>query len=190
MKCYRGYAVLLFVMFLSACTTPAGKDGMIVNAMKPMPWIFKQMPEHAPEEYKKGWKEGCESGLASMTNDYYKTFYTFKQDAGLIKNEIYYKAWKDTFNFCRHYAYGIVRESNTRMRTPDDPDQFSPYGQGIDNMTFGGGATGPKGVFGSKVGNSDFLDPKSGGLFEPSDGFLDMGQGIEQGPGRGLFGNW
>ncbi|MCD6034976.1 MAG: hypothetical protein K0R63_717 [Rickettsiales bacterium] len=176
-------AGLMALLTLSACVPdPKEPDSIIKKALRPMPWIFNQMPKTAPEEYQRGWKEGCESGMASMTNDYYKTFYTFKQSPELITNETYYKAWKDVYTFCRHYSYGIIREADVRMRTPDDPDQFSLEGQGIGNMFPGyGGGTSPKSVFGNNAGNSDFLSPKSDSTF-------DMNKDALIGTPDGLFG--
>lgn len=57
--------------------------------------------ESAPPEWKLGWQHGCESGLSAYGNNYYKTLYKFKQDVSMIKNEYYFKAWNDGFNFCR-----------------------------------------------------------------------------------------
>ena len=57
--------------------------------------------QSAPPEYKLGWQHGCESGLSAYGNNYYKSLYKFKQDLTMIKNEYYFKAWNDSFNFCR-----------------------------------------------------------------------------------------
>jgi len=102
------------------------------DALKPMPWIFKQMPENAPNNYKRGWKDGCESGLATMTNSLYRKFYSFRQDSGLRSNATYYKSWKDSFDFCRGYAYGTLRESNQRM-------SLQPHKNGILGTYIGTG---------------------------------------------------
>ena len=87
--------------------------------LRPLPWVFELVPKNAPPLYRKAWLQGCETGLASMSNDYYKTFYTFNQDTSLITNEIYYKTWKDTYTFCRHYVYAYLKDANLRLR-PDD----------------------------------------------------------------------
>lgn len=76
------------------------------------------MPHDGSPEYKQGWKDGCETGLSSMTNDYYRAFYQYRVDVNLVNNETYYRAWKDTFNYCRHYAYGTLKESDLRMKLP------------------------------------------------------------------------
>ncbi|MDA0781718.1 MAG: hypothetical protein PQ612_03075 [Rickettsiales bacterium] len=104
------------------------------DAIKPHSWLFKQMPQDAPNKYKHGWKDGCESGMSSMTSTTYKTFYSFKQDPILRKDPTYYKAWKDTFNFCRHYAYGTLRQADIRMNLPNERSQFLTTFMGTENI--------------------------------------------------------
>ena len=57
--------------------------------------------------------------MAAMTNDYYRTFYRFRTDPTQVRNPIYYKPWKDAYNYCRHYVYGPIRESNLRNVLPN-----------------------------------------------------------------------
>ena len=108
---YRLGAIVLGLLLLSGCDT-------MKTALRPMPWILDQYPKDAPEDYVAGWKDGCESGLASMTNDYYRAFYHFKSDTAQVKNSNYYIPWKDAYNYCRHYAYGPLREANLRQKLP------------------------------------------------------------------------
>ena len=65
-------------------------------------------PPNAPQEYKLGWEHGCKSGLAAYGNDFYKTFYKFTQDLKLIRNPVYYKAWSDSFHYCRAYVNRLL----------------------------------------------------------------------------------
>jgi len=131
------------------------------DAVKPMSWIFNQMPEDAPNAYKRAWKDGCESGLSSMTDTFYKTFYSFKQDAKLRENPTYYKTWIDIYTFCRHYAYGTIRQGDHRMNLPNAPSQFQQSFLGTEgilttgalNMSGPGGVLMPFANFGSFGGN-------------------------------------
>lgn len=117
MKCYTKIILcLLAICGLSGCITQKTPYWA-----KPMPWIFKQMPENSDTTFKKGWVDGCESGLASMTNSFFNKFYRFRQDAALRSDPTYYKVWKDTFTFCRHYAYGVIREGDMRRSLPNKP---------------------------------------------------------------------
>lgn len=109
----RTLTLLLLPLAINGCYS-------LPDSLKPMPWLFKQVPKDAPAEFKKGWYDGCESGLASMTNSFYRSSYRFQQDPALRKDPVYYKTWKDTYTFCRHYAYGTIRQSDTRMRLPNN----------------------------------------------------------------------
>lgn len=123
----RIIAILITVFLLSGCYSAP-------DPIKPMSWLFQQMPEDAPNKYKLGWKDGCESGLANMTSTTYKTFYSFKQNAELRRDPLYYKAWKDTYDFCRHYAYGTIRQADIRMKLPNEPSKFLTSFMGTENI--------------------------------------------------------
>lgn len=71
--------------------------------MRPRPSTLPKPPKDAPKEYQEGWNNGCESGLAVYGNDFYKTFYGYKVDVGMLKNKTYYKAWNDAFHYCRAF---------------------------------------------------------------------------------------
>ncbi|MCE3232041.1 MAG: hypothetical protein K0R98_298 [Rickettsiaceae bacterium] len=130
--------------------------------LKPASWLFKQMPDDAPNKYKRGWKDGCETGLSSMTSTTYKTFYSFKQDPKLREDPTYYRTWKDTYDFCRHYIYGTIRQSDIRMRLPNQTSEFhetflgtrSIFDEGLLNMWGPGGTVlMPFSNFGTLAGN-------------------------------------
>lgn len=112
------WVVFLVSILLSSCHAAP-------DSIKPL-WrqVAPQMPQNATENYKRGWKDGCRSGLGNMTNSWYRTFHRWTQDPVLIKDPTYYKAWKDTYTFCRHYAYGIMRQSNTRSRNQNAIQSF------------------------------------------------------------------
>lgn len=142
--------LLVIFMCFSLVACNAAKE-----TLKPAKWVYKQMPK-GPPEYMEGWQDGCESGMASMTNDFYKTFYTFKQNNDMIGNELYYKAWKDTFHFCRHYVYGMLRESGQRFKKPDEKSDYI-FDNGIGKTLGYGGM--PNSPFGKNIGDSPILFP-------------------------------
>jgi len=87
-----GYLHLVFLcLALNGC----------VAAVKPTYDMTVAYEESAPPEYKLGWQQGCASGISVYGNNYYKSMYKFQQDLSMIKNEYYFKAWNDSFNFCR-----------------------------------------------------------------------------------------
>ena len=108
-------------LFITAIIVLMGLTGCAAtkSALQPMSWVLEQYPKDAPPDYVEGWQHGCESGLAAMTNDFYRTFYKFKSDETQIKNPNYYKPWKDAYNYCRHYAYGPLREGGLRQKLPN-----------------------------------------------------------------------
>lgn len=119
--------LLIMLSFTSGCYNAP-------DAVKPMPWIFKMMPKDAPNNFKRGWMDGCETGLASMTNSFYKAFYTFKQTPKLRDDPVYYSVWKDTYNFCRHYVYGTLRQSNQRMNLPGRRSEWHETFMGAEGI--------------------------------------------------------
>ncbi len=90
------------------------------TTMKPMGFIFTHMPEGAPPMYQKAWRDGCSSGLAQMTNSFYRSFYPFRLDVSLVKDPTYYRTWQDARGYCTNYAYGYLVEGDHRMRIPQE----------------------------------------------------------------------
>jgi hypothetical protein len=63
------------------------------------------VPQEGTEMFKLGWSHGCETGLSTMVPSNYKTAYSFAQEPKFITNQEYYKAWKDSYTYCRHYSF-------------------------------------------------------------------------------------
>lgn len=187
MKRFLSLLVLLCIS-VSGCTYMKP----VTDIFRPAPWILELMPEGGDEVYNKAWQEGCETGLASMSNDYYKTFYKFRNTPSLVTNETYYKVWKDTFTFCRHYVYGHVRESLTRMRMPDAPWDGGVV-EGVQNTV---GFTGSlDSILGRRIHEESVISgPNSGVIFHQwHDKFFTPPSSANGGflgnPGAGWFGD-
>lgn len=156
--------MLIAIFTLSGCYNAP-------ESVKPGSILFKQMPKDGPNDFKRGWRDGCESGLSSMTNTAFKTFYSFKQDPQLRKKPMYYKTWKDTYTFCRHYIYGTLRQGNQRMNLPNKPNSFLTsfmgaegiFEVGILNMWGPGAPIVPFNSFGG-VGGDKWLPMSIGGM--------------------------
>jgi hypothetical protein len=114
----------------------AGCSGMApMPELRPANRIFSHMPKDGSAEYNQGWQEGCESGMSGMTNSFYSSFYYFKQDRNMLKNEVYYKAWKDSYDYCKGYIYGIVKEADLRRSLPNKWNgDFTRDNKGILNL--------------------------------------------------------
>ena len=161
------------------------------DAVKPMSWLLDQVPKDAPEAYKQGWLDGCESGMSSMTNTAFKTFYSFKQNKQLRADPNYYKIWKDTYTFCRHYAYGTLRQANMRMRLPNEPNDFLTRFMGTNNIfesgllqLWGPGDTLKIFTNGGDVGGDLGSDLGMGGVLDFS------GDSVMNGKGSNPVMNW
>lgn len=74
---------------------------------------FDEDLEHASLEFKQGWKDGCEVGMASGSNTFYKMFYRQnKVDGYKIANSPDYKAaWGNAFWYC--YRYDSVKQKSS-----------------------------------------------------------------------------
>lgn len=70
-------------------------------------WIYDGPPDVPgvtyPPLYVKGWQDGCESGASASANHWYKFQHEFRQDWRLAQNRVYYKGWKDAFDYCQRY---------------------------------------------------------------------------------------
>lgn len=99
LKIFGAFCVIVAV---SSC------EHMYNQITKPRPWRMAETPEGTPE-FRKGWEDGCETGMGAYGNDTYKMIYTYKQDFTLIDNPEYYRAWKDAYTYCRWYTWNWVR---------------------------------------------------------------------------------
>lgn len=103
MKIDKYILIFAVVMMLSGCQ--AGPPWSS--------WIYDGPPEKEgveyPPLYVKGWQDGCESGTSSTATHWYKFHYSFRQDWKLAQNRVYYKGWKDAFDYCQRYIYQYYR---------------------------------------------------------------------------------
>ena len=93
------------------CIVATGCRGQIFSAdnpLAPKPFRLGGPPKDSHPDYLKGWEDGCNTGLSTMVPGYYKSFYAFQQDAYKVNNPVYYKAWKDSYTYCRQYAFRYV----------------------------------------------------------------------------------
>lgn len=75
-------------------------------------WMEKGPPpgrDYSPL-YVEGWKHGCHTGISSSANQWYKMHYGFQQDPILAQDPIYYKGWKDSYDYCSRYIHQRNRQ--------------------------------------------------------------------------------
>ena len=73
-----------------------------VTACKPLPLYFEG-PKIGPEEYRKGWDDGCDSGIAAGGSLWQKISHNFVKDPGMLDNVHYKQGWNEGFSYCRFY---------------------------------------------------------------------------------------
>lgn len=62
-------------------------------------------PPPGPENYRKGWADGCESGANAYSSGFYKQIkaFDYRYDATLRNDTVYTQVWKDAFIYCSIY---------------------------------------------------------------------------------------
>ncbi len=93
---------LLMCVFSVLVSCGLGSTGGVRPTLPP---FMPGPPEGGPAEFREGWLDGCETGIAAHGNDFYRTTFAFRQNPSLVTNPVYYKAWKDSENFCRTYIF-------------------------------------------------------------------------------------
>lgn len=87
--------IIFLVVFLHSChNVPVWQYQM-----------FKRPPgnDAYPDEYIKGWQDGCESGAEASSNYLYRLKYKFRQDVSKIDNTLYINGWDSAYDHCRKY---------------------------------------------------------------------------------------
>lgn len=91
---FRTLTQRLFLLFMIAAC---------LAACAPRPLRLAKTPD-GPPNFKKGWEDGCETGMATESNTFYKSYYKFKQDPYMVTDPVYFDTWVDAFRYCRDYV--------------------------------------------------------------------------------------
>lgn len=78
------------------------------------PWmqeLLHQGPQNAPNDFRIGWIDGCETGISASSNALQRHFYKFKQDYKMAQNQEYYTGWKIAFSYCQRYVFQYLRRN-------------------------------------------------------------------------------
>jgi len=96
--------------------------GLVLVSCHPSPgppwqqWMYDGPPPSPdgkpyPDLYVLGWQHGCQTGADAQSNNFYKTFSGWRQDATLAQNKVYYRGWQDAFGYCSRY----IQQYNSRQ---------------------------------------------------------------------------
>ncbi len=117
----------MMVVLLTSCSSgfePSGEDSYEKFSNTPQkeykykprvgsPWMqdmLTQGPE-GPTNFRKGWRDGCETGISSTANRLQRKFYKFRQDYQLAQDPLYYKGWKAAYSYCNRYVFQYLRRN-------------------------------------------------------------------------------
>jgi hypothetical protein len=85
MRMVRTLSLIVLVAGLAACRPPS---------------LYFVQPS-GPPDYKLGWEDGCDSGLAAQGGMVAKAAYGFKKRPEMFDNTLYTSAWNEGFTYCR-----------------------------------------------------------------------------------------
>ena len=103
MMCRVGIVVIA-VTLVTACTDFRPRVGS--------PWaqkLLSQGPKDTPVLFQEGWRDGCETGIATSSNSLQRHFYKFKQNPDHAQNQVYYTGWKTAYIYCARYVAQYLR---------------------------------------------------------------------------------
>lgn len=76
---------------------------------------FSQSMEDGSPEFAQGWKDGCESGMSTASNTFYKMFYRINKVDGykMVSSDDYSTAWNNAFWYCLRSDY--VKQKSSKI---------------------------------------------------------------------------
>lgn len=75
--------------------------GFLLLPMACRPLYLNTVDPTGPPEYRLGWEDGCDTGIAAQGEWYYKVMYGFKKRPEMAANDQYKQGWNEGFTFCR-----------------------------------------------------------------------------------------
>ena len=86
-----------------------GLSLLALSGCRPLSLYFVQ--PSGPPEYKLGWEDGCDTGVAASGGAVAKAAYGFKKRPEFGDNEIYKSAWNEGFTYCRFSLDAVEKNS-------------------------------------------------------------------------------
>ncbi len=122
--------IIIGIIFISSCR---GQVFSEKSRFAPLPAGMTYPPKDSPPDYLEGWYDGCYTGLSTMNQQIYKSFYGYKQNFRKADNILYYQAWRDAYTYCRQYSFrytwgpldkkrtkGLISEKDICVLCPDE----------------------------------------------------------------------
>jgi hypothetical protein len=91
------------------CLSLAGCEGKPAVGAPWMQDLLNNGPKGGTDLFKKGWQDGCETGISVTSNALQRHFYRFKQDSSLAGNHEYYTGWSVAYTYCQRYVFQYLR---------------------------------------------------------------------------------
>jgi len=90
--------IIVCIMILSGCATH--DEFSKLDLAKP--FSLNTTPPDGPYEYRKGWSDGCQSGITAASPSFYQSIssHKFTLDSNLRYNQLYNKAWQYAYTHC------------------------------------------------------------------------------------------
>jgi len=91
---------IIFIFLLASCKPQVGAiwhQDLLTGSPK------------GPLMFRKGWKDGCDTGKSASGNHMQKFYYKFTQQHDLVSNEEYYSGWKVGWTFCNRYVFRMLQ---------------------------------------------------------------------------------
>jgi len=106
---FNKFLISIFtIVILTSCTSRAQK---FLPSMADKE--LKDETDKTTEEYRTGWKDGCEVGISGASNTFYKMFYRNNKIDGyrMSSSPEYRDAWDSAFWYCYRSTY--VRQKSS-----------------------------------------------------------------------------
>ena len=96
----RYIVALILILYITGCTEIV----RLLPISDPLAAPEISSAPDGPPAFRKGWRDGCETGTSASANVFYKQAYYFKRDYSIVqKDPDYNTGWGSGFWYCSRY---------------------------------------------------------------------------------------
>lgn len=108
-KIFKNFLIVIMFCGLASCAKSIG------DMLPERPHDNVKIDDDASPEFKQGWSDGCEVGMASGSNTFYKMFYRNNAVDGykMSSSSEYKTAWGNAFWYC--YRYDHIKQGSGKI---------------------------------------------------------------------------